>query len=396
MSLGINAILYGIDRGSFEPLGAASLQQSQLLGQEQAVEGGIFLSDEWEISPRLAANVGLRYNWYRYFGPQSVYLYEAGQPKEPGTIVDSLSFGPWDNIQTYSGLDYRASLRFMLNEHASLKASVNQLHQYIFLLSNTIALAPSDKWKLTDYHLKPMVGQQLSLGWYGSALQKRLNLSVEGYYKRVENLVEFKDGAELLINAQPEQDVLQGDLRAYGIEFMVKKPYGRLNGWVSYTFARSIVQVDGPTPDEQTNFGDPYPANWDKPHALNLVSNYKFSRRLSLSGNLVYATGRPATYPTALYNQNSAQVIAFSTRNAYRIPDYWRVDLSLRIEGNFKAEKLIHGSWNISIYNLLGRNNAYSVFFKPNELGISGYRVSIFAMPIFSIAYDFKLGNYAN
>ena len=207
-------------------------------------------------------------------------------------------------------------------------------------------------------------------------------------------LVEFKDGADLLANAVPEWSVLQGNLDIHGIELMLKKPKGRFNGWINYTYSNASVLVNGLTKGEQINFGNPYPANHDKPHAFNIVANYKFLRRLSLSTNFVYSTGKPITYPTTVYYQDGIRLINFTSRNAYRVPDYFRMDASIKIEGNLKAKKRLHGIWVFSIYNLLGRHNVYNAYFKVNAYQIQGYKVSIFARPIFSITDNFKVGNY--
>jgi hypothetical protein len=177
---------------------------------------------------------------------------------------------------------------------------------------------------------------------------------------------------------------------------MIRKPGGKLNGWLNYTYSKAEVLVNNPNTGEQNNFGNKYPANYDKPHSINVVANYKLSKRLSFSGNIVYSTGRPITYPTAIYYLDDMEITNYSLRNEYRLPDYFRVDVSMNLEGNLKKNKLIHGSWSVSVYNLTGRRNAYSVYFKSENGTIKGYRLSIFGVPIFSISYNFKLGNYAN
>ena len=299
-------------------------------------------------------------------------------------------------VKGYGGLDVRLSAKYLITPELSVKASYNTLHQYIFMLSNTIALSPTDKWKLASYNIKPMYGDQFSLGFYSNLLSERLEVSVEGYYKNVHDLVEYKDGAELVVNKHPEQDVLQGELESYGVEFMLRKPSGRINGWINYTYSRSLVLVNNPVTGEQNNYGIQYPANYDKPHSVNLVANYKISKRVSISGNIVYSTGRPITYPTSIYYQDGQKILNYSLRNEYRIPDYFRTDVSVKVEGNLKKRKWLHGSWIFSIYNLTGRENAYSVYFRTEEGFIRGYKLSIFAVPIFSVTYDFKLGNYAD
>ncbi|MCB0821722.1 MAG: TonB-dependent receptor, partial [Bacteroidales bacterium] len=193
-----------------------------------------------------------------------------------------------------------------------------------------------------------------------------------------------------------ETEIIQGELNAYGIEFMVRKPRGDLNGWVNYTYSKSEIRAVNEITGEQNNLGFTYPANFDKPHSFNLVANYKLSKRLSFSGLVVYSTGRPITYPTALYYLNGIEITHYSQRNQYRLPDYFRVDVAMNFEGNLKRNKLIHGSWSFSVYNLTGRKNAYSVFFSNEDGEIKAYRLSVFGVPIFSVTYNFKLGNYDN
>jgi hypothetical protein len=169
-----------------------------------------------------------------------------------------------------------------------------------------------------------------------------------------------------------------------------------LNGWISYAYSRSLITVDGAEPWERINGGISYPANYDKPHALNLILNYRLNRRLSLSGNMVYQTGRPVTYPVSSYYLNGQQVINYSERNAYRLPDYFRIDLSVNLEGNLRSRKKIHSYWMINIYNLTGRRNAYSVYYRSEEGQINSYRISIFGTTIVSLSWNFKFGNYAS
>ena len=189
--------------------------------------------------------------------------------------------------------------------------------------------------------------------------------------------------------------VLQGDQTAWGMEFFIRRNTGRLNGWLSYTYARSLIQVDGDEDWQRINNGLEYPANYDKPNAFTAVGNYKISRRISISSNIVYNSGRPITYPTGYLFTNDYQVVNYSQRNEFRIPDYFRMDMSLNIEGNLKKRKIAHSSWMFSVYNLTGRRNAYSVYFTNDRGRIKGYKLSIYGEPIFTISYNFKLGNYA-
>ncbi|MDD5695994.1 MAG: TonB-dependent receptor [Bacteroidales bacterium] len=394
IDVGLNSILYRAVRGDLIPYGDASSLIPESYEPEKGIETAIYAGDEWKVTPRLTLNGGLRFSVYTYLGPKTIYTYVPGRPVETVNMTDTLHFGPNAFIKTYNGLDYRLGATYLLTDHLSVKGSYNRLHQYLFMLSNTIAISPTDLWKLCDYHIKPMVGDQYSLGLYSSLLGEMFEVSLEGYYKNIRNLVEYKDGADLIGTDQIETEVVQGDLDSYGIEFMLKKSYGKLNGWINYTYSKALVQVNNPETDEMNNFGEVYPANFDKPHSVNLVLNYRIIKRLSFSANMVYSTGRPVTYPTAIYYLNETQITHYSKRNEYRIPDYFRIDLSMNVEGSLKARKFLHGSFSFSVYNLTGRNNAYSVYFTSEEGRIKAYRLSIFGVPIFSVSYNFKLGNY--
>jgi hypothetical protein len=395
-SLGMSSILYHASKGDIKPLNEASTIIPKSFEPEKGIENAIYAGGEWKLSPKWIVNGGLRYTVYSNLGPKTVYTYIDGLPVEEINVEDTLYFGRNSFIKSYDGLDVRLGATYLVNDNVSLKAGYNRLHQYIFLLSNTIAVAPSDTWKLCDYHIRPMVGDQYTLGIYSNLLGEMIEVSVEGYYKDIKNLVEYKDGVDLTGTELAETAVVQGDMDSYGIEFMLKKPFGNLNGWVNYTWSRAIVTVNDPETGQQNNFGKPYPASFDKPHAFNIVLNYRVSRRLSFSTNVVYSTGRPVTYPTAIYYLNGTQITHYSMRNEYRLPDYFRVDLSMNVEGNLLARKFIHSSFSFSVYNLTGRNNAYSVYFVNENGKIEAYRLSIFGVPIFSVSYNFKLGNYAN
>jgi len=215
-------------------------------------------------------------------------------------------------------------------------------------------------------------------------------LSLEGYYKETEGTLDFKTGATLFLNENIETEILDGDGRSYGIEVLLKKNLGNLNGWVGYAYSRSLIKLDSPFETEVINNGEYFPSNYDKPHDFSAVLNYKITKRFSFSSNLVYQTGRPVTVPVGKYDYNDSEFVVYSDRNQYRIPDYYRLDLSLNIEGNHKIEKLAHSFWNISIYNVLGRNNPYSVFFVTDDGSVKAYQSSIFSVPIPTITYNFK------
>jgi hypothetical protein len=392
--VGVNSVLYELDQGSQVPASTNSLVLPIELGSERALESGLFINEEWRVSARWRLNGGIRFNHYMYLGPNDIYSYQPELPLTEDNITDTTSYNSWQPIVTYQAPDFRLSAKYSINEFMSVKAGFNQSRQYIILLTNTVALSPTDKWKLADPNIKPMSGKHYSVGYYSKFGYGTYEFSLEGYLKDINDLVEYRDGANLVVASIPETSVLQGDLLAYGAEIMLRKVKGKMNGWVSYAFARAIVRVDNELVDNRINYGIPYPANYDKPHAFNIVGNYKFTRRVSLSSTVVYATGRPVTTPTAVYFQYEIPLVNYSTRNEFRIPDYFRVDLGVNLEGNLKKKKLLHGSWNFSVYNLFGRRNAFSVFAAADAGHIQGYKLSIFGSPIVSVAYQFKLGSY--
>ncbi len=394
INIGFNSILYNLNQGTLLPFGENSIIAPVSMGEEKAIETGIFASHEWNVSPVFTLTSGIRYNQYFFLGAYEARFYESEIVRLPENLTETKFFDKNKVVKSYQAPDFRFSARYLVTPSISLKASYNQMHQYLFLLSTTVAIAPTDKWKLADNNIKPMNGEQLSFGVY--AAKGKYEFSVESYLKKINNLVEYKDGANLLLNNTPETDILQGKLNSFGVELMIKKISGRLNGWVNYTYSRAKVLVASEIPEANINFGKEYPSNYDKPHAVNLVANYQFSRRLSLSSNLVYSTGRPITYPVGIFNMGNRQVPLYSLRNEYRTPDYFRVDVSLKLEGNLAAKKLAHGTWFLSVYNLTGRKNAYSIYFEVEEGVMQAYKLSIFGAPIFSLTYSIKLGNYAN
>jgi hypothetical protein len=206
----------------------------------------------------------------------------------------------------------------------------------------------------------------------------------------MQNFLDYKGGAELILNDHIETDVINASGKAYGAEFLVKKPNGKLNGWFSYAYSRSLIRSESDFASEAINRGEYYPSNYDKPHAVNLIMNYKFNRRISISTNGTYSTGRPITLPLAKYQIDGTSRLFYSDRNQYRIPDYFRIDLGVNLEGNHKIKKLAHSSWSFSIYNLTGRRNAYSVYFTSENGVVKGYKLSIFGAQIPTITYNFK------
>lgn len=396
LSFGGNVIFYDLDRGEVLPYEAESDKEYVYLGKERAVEGALYLSDQIPLTDKFTLQGGIRYSFYANLGPQTVYQYTPDNPIAPEYVTGSVDYGNGEIISFYSGPEYRASAIYLMGENSSLKASYNRTRQYTYMLSNTFAISPTDQWKLCDSHIRPAVADQLSLGYYQDLRSRSIKLTTEVYYKKIKDIVEYRDGADFLNSPNIETEVLQGNQEAYGVELMLRRDAGKLTGWVSFAWSRSLLLVNGEYPWEDINQGKVYPANYDIPYSLNTVMNYRVNRRVSFSANVIYHTGRPVTYPISVFKIYGKKYIDYSDRNSYRIPDYFRIDFSMNIEGNLKRLKLAHSYWMLNVYNLTGRRNAYSVYFNAEGNNIRGYKLSIFGQPIVTLSWNFKFGNYAS
>jgi len=390
INFGLNAVHYKLDPGTFEPNSQVSLVKYDKVQKEQALESAFYFGDNIKVNNDLTLSLGLRYSVFNYLGAHLQYQYAPGLPKQENTIIDSVHYGAGKNIKTYHGPEFRFSMRYSLKEDASLKFSFNSLRQYIHTLSNTTAISPTDIWKLSDPNIAPQQGYQASMGYYKNLMGNKIELSFEVYYKWMQHYLDYKSGATLIMNKHIETELINTNGEAYGAEFMIKKTVGNLNGWLSYTYSRTFLKMNDPIAQESINHGEKYPASYDKPHNINLIGNYQFSHRLSLSLNGVYSTGRPITLPIAVFYQAGAQRVLYSDRNQFRIPDYIRADVSVNLEGNHKIKKLAHSSWSMGIYNVFARQNPYSVYFIQENGLVKGYQLSIFATAIPFITYNFK------
>ncbi len=394
LNYGIDLSYYSLNRGKVEPYGSESLRVPVDHGTEQGMNGALYISDIYDILPWLNLSAGFRFSMYTYMGPRKVYLYQDENRRDVRLIKDTLDFKPGEPIKWYSSPEFRVALNLSTDPNGSVKLAFNQMNQHLFMLNNTIALAPNTQWKLSDYHLRPSRGSQLSVGVFRTFFGQRLESSIEAFYKRATNFPEFKDGANFLSNPLVETEVLQGIQKSYGIEFFLKWNSKKTDGWIAYTYSRSLIRVDGDDLWNKINNGNTYPSNYDIPNSLNTIFNYHFSKRVTVSSTLNYQTGRPVTYPISVYYIRDQPYVDYSSRNKYRIPDYFRMDLSLNIEGTLKRYKLIHSSWQFTVYNLTGRRNAYSVYFQSEDGKLNSYKYSIIGTQLFTVSWLFRIGNF--
>ncbi len=387
---GFSSLYYKLHPGNYGPVGGGSQVIGDTVATEQALESAVFVSDKFTITPQFVVEAGLRYSMYNQLGPATVNEYAPGLPKTLDNITGTKSYSAGQVVQTYSGPEYRISMRYEFTDNFSIKGSFNTTRQYIHLLSNTAAIAPTDIWKLSDPNILPQQGTQYSLGLYKNLKNNTIETSLEVYYKDILNYLDYKSGAILVLNHHIETDVINTKGKAYGVEFMIKKSTGKLNGWLSYTFSRTFLKMDDPNAGELINGGNYYPANYDQPNSITVVANYRINHRFSISVNSTYSTGRPITLPIGVFYYNNSYRTLYSDRNSYRIPDYYRTDFSMNVDGNHRVHQKFHSSWTVGVYNLFGTKNPYSVYYISENGAVNGYKLSIFGSAIPFLNYNIK------
>jgi hypothetical protein len=370
------------------------------LDEKFALEQAIYIGNQQQISERLSLEYGLRYSTFQQIGPGIVYEYEEGRPFSDETITNTLEYETGENIQFYDGLEPRFGARYLLNRSSSVKVSYNRLMQYLQIASNATAGLPIDRWIPADNYIRPLIGDQIAAGYFRNFASNSLEASVEVYYKWMQNIIDFKTGSDILLNNNIETEVSEGIGWAYGAEFMLKKNVGRTTGWISYTLARARRQVD------DINGGRAYNARYDRTHDFSLVVSHQFNPRLTVSGTWVYSSGTAVSLPAGRYQLDGQSVPFYDPlrRNAYRMPDFHRMDLSVVLDGKKKEGRRWENSWAFSIYNVYARKNPFTITFEevynedpnfePGDGEIESSRPAAVKTYLFSIipsvTYNFK------
>ena len=392
LSYGLSVQHYNVQAGKYEPAGETSFITTDQLQREKAFESAAYIDYERSLTEKLSVSAGLRYSMFNALGPRDVNHYTAGELPSEETLLETRH--ETGVIKTYHAPEIRLSARYAIQENLSLKLGFNTMHQYIHKVSNTSIMSPTDIWKLSDLNIKPQNGWQVAAGIYHETARKAYEFSAEVYYKHIGDYLNYRSSAVLLMNHHLETDVISTKGQAYGLELQAKKPAGKVNGWVSYTFSRSLLRQDDKRVAIPLNNGEWYPSEYDRPHEVKAVFNYKFTERYSLSSNFNYATGRPTTLPAGKYydSRNQKYMPYYTDRNTYRIPDYMRLDLAFNIEPTHKLTSFLHTSFSIGVYNALARKNAYNVYYVTEGEDIKGYKLSVFgtAIPYVSLNIRFN------
>lgn len=329
------------------------------LANDYALETAFYVSNLHEVSPKLSLEYGVRYSSFAKLGRDSVSVYKEEMPRSEENIVGVDVYDSWELVQYYGGFEPRLGIRYLIDPKNSIKASYNRMLQYLQVASNATAGFPTDRWIPADSYIKPLIGDQVALGYFKNFSENIWEVSVEGYYKWMQNVVDFLPGEDILLNDKIETAVAEGKAWAYGSEFLVRRNLGKTTGWVSYTLARTQRQIDG------VASGNPYLARYDKTHDISVVLSHEINDKLTLSGNWVYATGAAVTFPEGRYVIDGQSIPYYddSKRNTSRMPSYHRMDVALNWKLNSYRRGYEH-ELNFSLYNAYNRKNVFSIEFR--------------------------------
>jgi len=377
LKFGLNILHHDISPGDITSTASFNNKSTE---QRYGFENAGYISDEWKASEKLTLLYGLRLSGFFLSGPGTFKTYGL-----EGNTLTSDTYTSGQSVKNYFNLEPRFSASYILNDENSIKASYNRNTQNIHLLTNSTSSSPTDLYVMSSNNIKPEIADQVSTGYFKNFKDNLFEFSAEVYYKWLQNQIDYKDGAQLLVNQDVESDLTYGSGRAYGLELFLKKKYGRLNGWIGYTLSRTERKFDA------INNGNYYPARQDRTHDVSVVGIFKLNSRWTFSGAFVYGTGNAITYPTGKYNIGGLTTFSYSERNGYREPSSNRLDIGATLEG--KEHTKYHSSWTFGVYNVYGHRNPYIITFRDSKTvpnTTEAVETSIFGTAIPSVTWNFK------
>ncbi|MFN7043651.1 MAG: TonB-dependent receptor [Flavobacterium sp.] len=400
-NFGANITKFDINPGTIEPLNEESSINYRQLDKKYAFENALYFDVEQNLTDKISFMAGVRFSSFYRVGASTINYYENNQPVlydeelkiyEKATPISTKYFGSNEKIADYSNFEPRFTISYEIDENQSIKAGYNRVVQYMQLISNTASPTPLDVWTPSDNYIKPQLADQIAVGYFKNFKNGDYTIELESYYKKVQNRIDYIDGADLIANEAIEQVILNGRMRSYGLEMLLRKNEGRLNGWIAYTLSRSEQQTPGRTPTEiGINNGDWYRSAYDKTHNLAITGSYKYNQRWSFGANFTLQSGQPVTYPTGKYVFQGVTVPSYNSRNEDRLPAYHRMDVSATLTPKKYENKSFKGEWVFGVYNIYSRYNAASITFRQNsETGVNeAVKLSIFGI-VPSVSYNFK------
>ncbi len=378
INFGFSVIHHTISPGIISASESSSYN-SLSLQNKYSLESAVYISHEWSPAEKIHFNYGLRATDFTVLGPGVFYTYDAG-----GNIADSTSYASGAVVTNYFNLEPRLSLSWQFDDESAIKASYNRNTQVLHLLSNSTSANPTDLWIPSSNNSKPEIADQESIGYFRNFKENLYEFYAELYYKTMQNQLDYKNGAQLIANENVESQLVFGKGRAYGLELFFKKKAGKFTGWVSYTLSRTELRIAG------VNDNAWYPAKQDRTHDISLVGIYQAGKKWILSATWVYYTGNAVTFPGGKYQVDGQTAFYYTERNGYRMPAYHRLDVAATLQG--KKTKKFGSSWTFSVYNLYGRENAYSIVFQNDPGDPTRTQALQYALFRFvpSVTYNFK------
>jgi hypothetical protein len=395
LKFGGQAIIYRFSPGN--AVGVSEGEERNFsLPLKYAIESGLYIENEQTVNDKLSLNYGLRWSYFNFTGEGIAYTFEepngTGERRE---LISSEAFDQWESIETYNNFEPRFALKYQLNRSSSLKLSYNRTAQYIQLVSNTTASTPIDIWTPASNNIRPQLSDQVAIGYFRNFKDNTYEFSVETYYKLLDNIVDYVDNADLVLNPLVEGDLIEGEGRAYGLELFVEKKKGLFTGFASYTLARTERRIPG------INNTEWYPSRFDQTHNFSFTGFYELNKRWTLSSTFALITGTPITFPTSRFEQQGFVIPHNSqdSRNNVRIPVYHRLDVGATLKGKDRPGRKWKGEWVFSVYNIYNRRNPFAIFFgtqgdgRPPTSGpinTEATKLSVIGSFIPSVSYNFK------
>ena len=376
IKFGFNSIFH-----TFVPskVGSSTVLRIRSMDNMYALENALYISNEQTISPHLKATYGLRYSLFSSIGPGTIYTYD-----QVSDVIDSATYPRGKIFNTFSGLEPRLLVNYIVNDSVSVKVSYARTRQYIHLLSNTTSTTPFDLWVPSNVNILPEIADQYTIGYFRNLSNNMFETSVEVYYKTFKNQIDYRNGANLILNNKVESQLVFGKGWGYGAEFLIRKKYGKLTGWISYTLSKTKRQF----PD--INGGNVFLAKQDRPNNIAIVGMYELNPKITFSATWIYISGNVVTFPSGRYYVDGNIVPYYTERNGYRMPDYHRLDIGITWQR--KKTNRFESNWNFSVYNVYGRSNAYAINFQqdPNDPSkMQAVQLSLFRF-VPAITYNFK------
>ncbi|MDY6801956.1 MAG: TonB-dependent receptor [Bacteroidota bacterium] len=377
---GVAGTMHHFNPGLAKGIGYQTMYNELKMPESSALEWAGYLSNEWKLNEKTTINIGLRGTIFQNMGKATVYNFDENYEK-----IDSTVYSSGEIYNTFWGLEPRLNFRYSINNRSSIKGNYSRTKQFIHLASNSTAGSPLDIWMPSSPNIDPQIADQFALGYFRNLYDDALETSIEAYYKNMDNQIDFRDHAELLLNPEIEGEFRTGYAWSYGLEFLIRKQTGKFTGWVSYTLSKAERKI------LEINQGKIYPASYDKPHNIAIVASYDFSKQLNFAANWVYSTGTPVTFPVGRFEYGNMIVPIYSDRNDYRLPDYHRMDLSVTYKFGVDKTRGLRSELNLSIYNVYNRKNTWMLFFsqdaKDPNITIAE---KVYLFPILpSITYNF-------